>query len=203
MRALAAAALLLAAACTPAASLPPPTASTVMLMGTRPHHVKCGGVAIDQHTILTAAHCIDAPVTPYVDRDGWAWGWPTHPATLMHRDQLSDVATLHTPLQLPAWATIAPEAPVDGSPACMVHHGSGVPYQVQCGTVLRSAGWTITDLHMLMGVTVTTLVAGPASSGGGLWDADGNLVGICLARNVPDNAALFAPWDALAEMGVQ
>lgn len=101
-----------------AACAPPPTKFPDIVKASvgivRPGQgIVCGGVAIDERLIMTAAHCVDdVHRAGYVDLSDFSkyarkFQW----ARVVARDEAVDIAVLETDLPLAVWAPLRP--PVD------------------------------------------------------------------------------------------
>jgi len=157
---------LLSACNKPAAEFPAVVRSSVVLM--RPGlGAVCGGVAIGERTILTAAHCVDdVHRVAYVDLGSWSkyarrFQW----ANVIVRDPGTDVALLRPDLPLEEWAIIRP--PVDYEELRVV-----IDFEVK-----RPELSYVSDLKM--GIY-------KGDSGSGVFGKDGAAVGIVVTCQTTD-----------------
>lgn len=159
-------ALLLVACSKPPADFPGIAKTSVLL--TRGGQAICGGVAIDERIIMTAAHCVDDVVrVGYVDLSTYSqytrrFFW----ATVLVRDEAADIALLETDIPLERWAMIRP--PVDYEELRIV-----IDFEV------RAAGASyVTDLQ-------TGIFKG--DSGSGVYGKDGACVGVVITCRTHEN----------------
>lgn len=161
-------------------------AVTVALMSPgdseRPAHPMCAGVWIGDEWILTAKHCTtdddDEPVKgiSYITDPGTR---TEYQATVAYRDEKYDLALLMA-LTRPVhqWASVAKQHAPVGAAVHIVGHPAGLYWTYMTGQV---AGYHFT-MAPLADTGPVLQVQAPiyfGNSGGGAFDDDGQLVGIC------------------------
>jgi len=140
-------------------------------------HGTCAGVWVGAETVLTAAHCASAPGAPlwYAVSGGTA-----HQAHAIAVDDARDLMVLEaqgTPDH--GVARVRVTTARVGEPVYTMGHPYGHRYSFSAGIV--SALRTSTQAaHLLDGVRLvqTDAMTAPGNSGGGLFDSNGDLVGI-------------------------
>ena len=158
--------------------------------GTEPH-VYCSGEWVSPTQILTANHCmgddphigddklfaVETDVVP--GEDGVVIGH--RPAKLQARDEKHDLALLYVAGVVPAHgvATLALEDIVPGQDAFAMGAPLGLGWSFSAGTVSQIR-YMDADSGALWYVQATTPIS-PGSSGGGLYDAWGRLIGVSKA----------------------
>lgn len=192
----------------PAPALPAPatdrarelTSKTVALVMTDEEsgatRAYCTGVWVGPKTILTAAHCVEqSPLAGFlgveerfryaVREDVFVNGstieakYPeTHGAEVAVRDEDHDLALLTASGPLPAHqiAEIGPN-PEQGAHVHAMGHSKGLWWSYSSGDVaaIRFAPLGSDPMTWIQ----TTAPVSPGNSGGGLFDMDGKLIGIC------------------------
>ena len=172
--------------------------------GTEPH-VYCSGEWVSAGQILTANHCMeDAKLGAeklYAVQDDLVMvkGEATlghHVAHLAARDALHDLALL-TVVGIPPAHTIAvlaQEVVRPGQDAYAMGAPLGMGWSYSAGQVAQ-VRWIEIDDQPLWYIQATTPIS-PGSSGGGLYDEAGLLIGVCKA-NAPrgENLNLFVHRD--------
>jgi S1-C subfamily serine protease len=163
----------------------------------------CSGVYISRTIVITAAHCVDEPIDmSEQDKEiaqilgitpnpiGGHIMYATHDemraeeihkagvATIVAFDETRDLALLEVPLSLSANVSLARENPTVGELVYSVGHTLGLADSMHPGMV--SAVRHMRNMHdveeTLLQVSST---AWKGSSGGGLYNVDGELIGIC------------------------
>jgi S1-C subfamily serine protease len=141
----------------------------------RPRDPEGSGVAVFENGyIATADHVIGRAATVDVRLgDGRRL-----PATVIGRDPPSDVALLKIDEPLP----VPPvnRTPVLGSPVCAVGNPFGLGLSISCG-VVSALHRTGTGFNPFEDFIQTDAAVNPGGSGGGLFDADGRLIGMTSA----------------------
>lgn len=155
----------------------------------------CSGVWLSRSTIVTAAHCVDGAEldTLYV----LSYGHDTPiPAMVSASDPGADIAIVEAaPLVEHDVASLGP-SPEAGDPVSAVGHPLGMRWSFSCGHVAAVRDFASTigeDTVDITWIQATTPIS-PGSSGGGLWDAAGRLIGIA-SRSFTrgQNMNLFVP----------
>lgn len=136
--------------------------------------------------VMTAAHCVDdAPgwvrvgVRSGLDRSGTFWN-VSHRLRVLAVDSTSDTALLEPlPESLSNRATVRADAARLGEPITVVGHGYRIPYLAHAGRVSRVAAAPLPEwgIPFRAWFGIDAQVA-PGFSGGGVFDADGLLVGV-------------------------
>jgi S1-C subfamily serine protease len=167
-------------------------------------HIVCAGVWVSPTRILTAAHCTDVEVEFLYygetgddgDRDrsiGWA-----HATHLVRRDELIDLAIVEAeaPPDLHPSALVSGIALAPGLRVEVIGHTGGLPFS-------WAPGWLSSVRHMkgpdpIEGEFLQVWTgAWGGNSGGGVWDADGRLLGICSFRTNGAPLTFFVSRDTL------
>jgi len=135
------------------------------------HFSGCSGTFIGPYTILTAAHCFETPTTMVWARGPYeAVGYPVH---LVAWDKKKDLALLDVPFKHP-YVNIG-SLPKRGDPVLNIGSPMNfefVPSEGLIGeTNYKATGFTARYL-------VTTAMCNPGSSGGGAFNAKGELIGV-------------------------
>jgi S1-C subfamily serine protease len=152
-------------------------------------HAYCSGVWVSDSRILTAHHCIDGgPASATVDYvvrfDVYAPGdlhertiIQARSATVQVTDEAHDLALLHALGDVPSHrvARVALDTIRAGSFAQAMGHSFGLWWSYSSGDIasVRQA-----DLDLDIVWIQATVPISPGNSGGGLFDASGNLVGL-------------------------
>lgn len=147
----------------------------------------CSGTYIGQQTVLTAAHCFSNPTTNI-----WIRGYGTisREAILVKIDVPHDLALLS--VKGPYKHSIAKLAasPLTGSKVINVGSPFGMEFLLSEGIVSRIE-FTISGFKA--NYLITTAMINPGSSGGGAFNADGDLIGV----NVMTIGGLFG-WAGIS-----
>jgi len=101
-----------------------------------------------------------------------------------------DLAVLHTEKAWPSWAHVARVPVVGGTPIKIVHHPHGRGWQVD-----RGQTDAIPVIGSWVGGAIVRVEGG--SSGGGLWDSHGQLVGVVTHAAGTDRWAVFSDVRAI------
>ncbi len=146
--------------------------------------VKCSGVWISKHYMLTAHHCVaDEQRTDVLARSDYgasmskvveAWE-----AEVVKVDAINDLAIVK--VGLPSeheTAALAWYGPTAGDTVHVVGHTMGLPWSYSAGVVGAVRTMPNVDEHDVEVVQVAS-AASFGNSGGGVYNADGELVGIC------------------------
>jgi S1-C subfamily serine protease len=183
----------------------------------------CSGVWVAAEEIVTAAHCVapdpdltltahDPDAVAYVVRaDVFPFGSPIQAshtykrsARVALRDPAHDLALLRTssPPPFHTWAQLG-EGPGQGQTVQTMGHSMGLWFSYSSGNVaaIRTIdfGDPTLDLHTLWVQSTTPISRG--NSGGGLFDLEGNLLGVC-SRQHPrgQNINLFVHRDHVVSL---
>jgi serine protease Do len=135
----------------------------------------CSGVVVSPHEILLADHCVNPPEGINIDKV-WVRDYKDHAqeATIEKKDQQDDLALLKIKhAEIPA--KIALTQPPAGTTIWIVGMPLGITWAVTKGIISQ------TDIE-INGFTATFFVTDatvlPGNSGGGAWNAKGELIGI-------------------------
>jgi hypothetical protein len=129
----------------------------------------CGGVITGPHEITTVAHC--CPSATY--SESWAVSWDSednvqadaYPIDSAEVD--GELCKLQVSISFRQWAEVGKANP--GDYVWSLHHPMAYPF----------GGW---DGGNVMPGHATNIVVSPGSSGGGLWNREGKLVGLWNTR---------------------
>lgn len=171
-----------------AARLSSMTVAIVKSNGTGGVYPLCAGVWVSSRTILTARHCIDTPVVPYVTRED------VHPkgaltvaehmtvrgAIVYAVDDEHDLALLRAvaPPAGHAIAHVRPSEVLQGMRVQTIGHPYKHWYSYASGDVAAIREFDLEGEGNVVLWVQATAPTSPGCSGGGLFDADGALVGI-------------------------
>lgn len=128
----------------------------------------CSGIVLDEHRILTAGHCVGEELTQDVIRDGWVYT-----TKILVDNDKQDFAILETTEQMTGpFAKLATRSTKQDEQVYIVGYPMGMG-QIQ--TTGHFQGFIDND-----GVkyAITTAPAAWGNSGGGLFNKDGELIGI-------------------------
>ena len=167
-----------------AGALSPDGFSAAQRMTVRVRNIGCGflatgsGFALNAHTLVTNRHVVenakDIEVSTYDGR--------VIQATAASATTLADIAIITTKESLKtAYADRATEDPVEGDVVTVVGYPNGGKLTTTSGVVL---GKTTDPLESAAGpVLASTAQIEPGSSGSGVFDASGRVVGVIYAKN--------------------
>ena len=115
-------------------------------------------------------------------------------AVLVKHDERADLALLYTRHASAAYATIAGMLPETGSIAYVIGHPEWVSYTHLSAHVNSASTRTMRNKKGTFSrhVVVLDKRIREGTSGGGLWNAGGELIGICLSRSTIFNESYFA-----------
>lgn len=176
-----------------ASALESKTVALVKLDDEGKAHAFCSGVWVSERTILTARHCVDeAPIGEavgyLVHEDVFAPLSPAESEDMRPRaarvsalDEDHDLALLHVALAPKGHGiALVHEGEIhQGSFAQAMGHSLGLWYSYSTGIVSAVREKDFGD-GTFVWVQTTTPVS-PGNSGGGLFDAEGRLLGVCHA----------------------
>lgn len=108
------------------------------------------------------------------------------PAEIIGRDELTDLALVKAPIDLPV-PVIGPE-PKIGTRVCAIGNQFGLGLSVTCG-VVSAVRRTGTGFNPVEDFIQTDAVVNPGGSGGALVDGDGRLIGLVSAIFTKDGDA--------------
>ena len=167
----------------------------------------CAGVWVAEEWILTANHCVmDDAVTDEITGEEITPAQPVpkmhfvttqehnaplYNSTVLYRDAKNDLALLlATTWPVHTFAQVAPQNPVQGEAVHIVGHPLGLLWTYTVGTVSRIGTISISGDRIWL-VLETSVYHG--NSGGGAFDDQGRLVGVCDALLPFDGQSLFIP----------
>lgn len=161
----------------------------------------CSGVWVGKNKILTAAHCVDdKPVAFYMVKDDIGADI-VRMAVKLRVDENSDLALLMAdPETTPAHRTaeLSKEKPWAGQKIYIEGHTASMWWTFSEGVVSSNIRTVFED-----GKTPAIQISAPAwfgNSGGGAFDDNGDLVGLCSWLSVKGpNLTFFVPNDELKE----
>jgi S1-C subfamily serine protease len=161
-------------------------------------HAYCAGTWVSKHEIITAAHCPEGEKYLYiVMRDDWKRDWITvHVARETVSDEGHDLAALRV------------DGDVDDHPVARIRHGRILPgetahvvgspngfiWSYSRGFVAQMRPKTLNFHRKPIDTLQINVAIAPGSSGGGAFDADGNLIGVAswLIEDMPNNGFFVA-----------
>lgn len=164
----------------------------------------CGGVWVGYDEILTAAHCvkddknpIDLPIgreVKYIisrelDPDGWM---TFHHGKVISYDEAYDLVLIQATGKIPYHLVtlLAEELPAIGETVYSVGHPAKLYWSFVQGEI--SAYRKVSDLGNTIQVNITIWYG---HSGGGLFDHDGRLIGICAQKHEIPAMSYFVHLD--------
>lgn len=160
----------------------------------------CSGTWVGPDLILTAAHCTEEKIRYSVERDGQ--NNPTTRATeVVKVDEDADLALLRAEDPPPHLTASFGSAPQRGDEVCAVGAPFGMEFSFACGVVAHPHRERYELGHLVAFYIQATTPTSPGSSGGGLFNADGDLVGVTHATigsrrpPGPQNLNLFIHTD--------
>jgi len=193
-------ALALAAACKPTHTQTPHTAAsadvegkTVALVTASNGIAKayCSGVWVADDAFLTANHCLSDTVlgepVAYVTRGDISAADADELAVLrigklVALDADHDLALVKVKFAPShGTATLAPDDPETGQPVQTMGHPLGLWYSYSQGNVAAVRAMDLDDTGTAIWFVQSTAPISPGNSGGGLFDTDGRLMGVCHA----------------------
>lgn len=164
----------------------------------------CTGTWMSTTDIVTANHCVDdsaiADDVAYVVRSDVRSdkALTVRRSILVAREEEHDLALLRADAP-PSHATaiLSHVEPQAGDPVSAMSNPTGLWWTYTTGIVSAVRKKSINDMDAWW--VQTTVPVGPGSSGGGLFDAEGNLLGVCHASNrIVQNANFYIHRDYVA-----
>ena len=165
----------------------------------------CSGVWVSADRILTAAHCAMPELKGFgtyeeigAKADHWKPLPPFHAMVLVAKDEVRDLAiyAVQNPPAHPIPALgVTPQA---GDWVQTLGHAQGIPYSWASGYVDGVRWMALPDVDPIKGwFTGATIEVRGGNSGGGLWDEEGRLLGIC-SFGTNDGWAWFVSRETVA-----
>lgn len=151
----------------------------------------CTGVWVGPQTVLTASHCVNdeaghrVTFITHIERpELFETPMATHQGTAMVVDETVDLALIDTDEELhPNTAWLAWTTPPVGADVLVVGHPLGLMYSILPGQVsaYRERLRYVTETEGPFLQVAAGVIGG--NSGGGVFDADGNLVGLVILKS--------------------
>lgn len=164
----------------------------------------CSGVWISKDLILTAAHCVESEnerlVFTYSTMEGYSTG-DYGKATLVGIDEKIDLALLLAPGSADHPITsISSELLAPGDEVNIVGHPVGYDWTYSLGhisAIRKNQSGPIGKIEKIIQISAPMWMG---NSGGGAFDSDGNLLGICswISKSGP-NLSFFIHKDVIQE----
>lgn len=178
------------------------------------HGAVCAGVWVSPDAVLTADHCMDdrelgAPVEFVVRDDVQADAVVViRVGAVVARDPLDDLALIAAKTLAPRHGIAMVGAPVVGAPVQTMGHPLGLWWSYSEGAVAAVRLASFADDAPARWYVQSTAPVAPGNSGGGLFDSEGRLVGICHVKaHNSDNISFYVHPDDiaafLAKAGIQ
>lgn len=142
----------------------------------------CSGVAIGKNLFATAAHCADGSATVWT-RGLYKRGAAGYDVHWAYRDVLADIAVGQVSgAPFDAYAALRCTLPLKGEFLQLVHHGKRDYWRYDAGQFLGVESSIGEPPESIEGtLLIAAMRALPGSSGSGVLDANGRLVGVVSA----------------------
>ncbi len=179
--------------------------STVILLNVDQERVLCAGQFVAPYWILTAQHCIPnatgcededglcqvGGTVPYVSRASYETaGTKVSYGKVKAIDPEADIALIVTPELSTVWTNVGFGAVEKGEAVYMIGHPLGIPYVITQGFI------TSTSDHYIR----ASIAINYGNSGGGLYDMQGNLLGVTSQMVNAGTVGFFAPISAVMRL---
>lgn len=136
--------------------------------------VGCSGTFISSNTVITAGHCFSRPTTHIWVRSGN--GIESYTATLLKLDEKADLALLRADVKKPHAFALLGGKVAQGSDITAVGSPFGIEFLLSQGIVSKT-GFKLKPKAPASFILHTAMI-NSGSSGGGVFDRDGRLVGV-------------------------
>lgn len=158
----------------------------------------CAAVAVGPNELATAGHCVAREHVAFATRQDWESNSGMGVARVMRVDEGNDLALLRSGERFPVTVEISRGALVPGESVYTVRHVAGSPWSYVSGYVVSGDRTDGEGAHFVQ----VDMPMPPGSSGAGLFDSNGRLVGVGSGRDA-DSGYFGAGWKVAELVGVE